>query len=530
MKAKAYSIYGLIVLMFCAALYSIYKTSGNPEYIYATERQSEYRLDVAVGRGVIYDCNMMPLVNESRKKVAAVIPSIEAVGELIKHGENINQDFLLTSLRRVLPFTIEVADDFDVQNIDVFDVPRRYSEKQLAPHIIGYLNSEGNGAAGVELSMNDILKDKGRISVTYQVNAMQRTIAGGKKKIENTLQNYREGVVLTLDANIQKIVQKAAEKLESGAVVVTEVPNCEIRAIASVPDFKEVNSNRAGAYMNKAFSAYSPGSIFKLIGAAGEMEAENDGYVYDCKGFIEVDGLKFYCYDRVPHGKVNIISAIEKSCNGYFITAAQKQGVQSMLAMAYNMGFGIETEFGRGLFTSAGNVPNVQALLNERAFANFSFGQGELTVTPLQVTVMMNAIVSGGEYAKPKLFAGTVDNLLKYTPIKSEVIDKRIDILSDFTAMKLVSAMEQTVRTGTAKKGEPENCRAGAKTGTAQTGIYRENVELNHYWYAGYIKEGNMPRYCITVLKDAAIDENGDTAAVFKEVAEKIAESVFYSG
>lgn len=63
--------------------------------------------------------------------------------------------------------------------IDVFQVPRRYSQDQLAPHIVGYLDSLGGGAAGIELAMDDLLSQyEGEISVTYRVDALAGPLPG----------------------------------------------------------------------------------------------------------------------------------------------------------------------------------------------------------------------------------------------------------------------------------------------------------------------------------------------------------------
>lgn len=95
------------------------------------------------------------------------------------------------------------------------------------------------------------------------------------------------------------------------------------------------------------------------------------------------------------------------------------------------------------------------------------------------------------------------------------------------TTVRLREFMESAVMDGTARKGAPDNCKAGAKTGTAQTGAYQDGDELNHHWYAGYIKDASGPRYCITVLCESAVSDEGACAAVFKELADYIAESIF---
>lgn len=105
--------------------------------------------------------------------------------------------------------------------------------------------------------------------------------------------------------------------------------------------------------------------------------------------------------DSTAHGELDLEGALAHSCNCYFINAARVLGGQEILSMAYNLGFGSAQEFGRGLWTATGELPTLQSLGNARALANFSFGQGELTATPLQVCAMLNAVASGGQYTAP---------------------------------------------------------------------------------------------------------------------------------
>lgn len=532
MKRKAYFLFALILFLFCAAIRSILTVSGGAEYVAATRAQSLYQVDVAENRGTIYDCRLRPLVGKSAERKAAVAPTIEAVGALDKATDGIYRERLATALESGKPFVLSLDRRVESPFVDQFIVPRRYEEDQPAPHIIGYLDSMGKGVSGVELAMNDVLEENtGRARVTYQVDALGRVLPGGDRQVEDTLSRSRGGVELTIDADLQKLVEEAGQELQKGAVVVSEVPGCELRAVASFPDYSPEKIDQAakgedGALVNRAFCAYAPGSVFKLVNAAAILEQGTLPGTYTCTGEINSGGLLFHCYDGAAHGQVDLKAALEKSCNCFFINAARSSGGQDLLNMAYNLGLGAEQEFGRGLFTEAGELPSASSLENVRALANFSFGQGEVTLTPVQLCGVVNAIAFGGIYTSPRLIEGTVNSELELKEAHA-VTDKSIRVMSTTTAAFLQDAMKAAALEGTGKPGAPESAVAGIKTGTAQTGRFENREELLHFWYCGFLCDEVGPRYSIVVLRESTTDDNGAAARVFKKIAEGIGEIAF---
>ncbi len=535
MKKKAYGFFSVLLALLAAAVFSLSRVSGSAEYVAAAQGQSVYQLDVAQARGMIYDCRLRSLVSEKKRWVAAVAPTIEAVGALEKATGGQYRQRLAGALEDGKPFLMEL-DSRDLANavsgnpcIDLFAVPERYSEDQLAPHVIGYLDGMGSGVSGVELAMNDVLEEyAGSAAVYYQVDALGRVVAGGDRQVADTLRSSQGGVALTLDSSIQRLVQESGAVLGKGAVVVTEVPNCEIRGLASFPSYSpgDVGSaaeNGDSPLINRAFCAYAPGSVFKLASAAALLESGAALEPYTCTGAVNAGGMLFHCFDGKAHGTVDLKAALEKSCNCYFINCARFLGGQSVLNMAYNLGLGAEQEFGRGLFSEAGSLPEASSLANARALANFGFGQGELSVTPVQMCGMINAIASGGVYASPKLIAGTVDRELELTEVHP-VTDKSLQVMSAAASRTLRGCMEGTAKEGTGVPGAPDNCAAGIKTGTAQTGAYRGSQELLHFWYCGYVCDSAGPRYCIAVLAESTADDRGVTARVFREIAQGLGE------
>ena len=290
------------------------------EYVAAARAQSLYKLDIAQSRGTIYDCGLQPLVGGETEYVAAVAPTIQAIGALEKATGGQYRQQLAVALENGRPFQLVLEQPVDNPLVQVFRVPQRYSQEQLAPHIVGYLDSLGGGAAGIELAMDDVLSQcGGEISVTYRVDAVGRVLAGEEPQVVNTLEESAAGVALTLDSAVQRLAQQAAQKLGKGAVVVTE---------ADAP------------LVNRAFSAYAPGSVFKVAVAAALLEEGLGELTFTCVGSLNAGGLQFHCVDSTAHGELDLEGALAHSCNCYFINAARVLGGQEILSMAYNLGFG----------------------------------------------------------------------------------------------------------------------------------------------------------------------------------------------
>lgn len=527
-KIKAYIVLGALLLLLGLAGHSMANISGDAEYVAAAGQQSIYKLDVAKARGTIFDCNLTPLTGSTRRRVAAVAPTIESIGAIESATAGKYRDRLAAALADGKPFAMEIDRWVEDNCVDMFNVPKRYQEDQLAPHVVGYLDSLGRGAAGIELAMDDALHMySGEISVYYTVDALGRVIAGAQRLVADSLEKPLGGVAVTLDSKIQQLAEESSKELGKGAVVVTEAPNCEIRALVSLPDFDpnrigEITQSREAPLLNRAFCPYSPGSVFKLVAAAAELENGKAGGSFECTGSLNAGGLAFHCFDGKAHGKVNLKGAIEKSCNCYFISSVRAMGAQPVLAMAYNLGLGAGQEFGRGLYSDAGLLPEAKELSGARALANFSFGQGTVTTTPLQLCGMLNAIAADGVYSTPKLIAGLVSEGGELIP-QQPVTDVVLQAMSGETAKKLREYMINGAKQGTGAAGAPTGVTVGIKTGTAQTGIFDNGEELCNFWYCGFVEDSTGRRYCITVLKESVAKDGGATGRVFRKVAEGLA-------
>lgn len=519
--------FGMLMLCMFLSILSLYSLSSGTQLAATAARQSSYKLVVANTRGTIYDCNKVALTGGGSEYAAAIVPSVEGAAALSKILPAKTMENIYPSLTAGKPFSIKLPQSIKAPGIDVFQLQKRYSDTQLAAHTIGYLDGNGKGASGIEKSFNtQLTQNQGQISVSYKVDALNRVLAGEDKNINNSTYLQNRGVVLTIDKEIQEICEEAAKKyLKQGAVVVTEVPSCKIRAMVSLPDFSPNDVAAAlkgenSPLVNRCLSAYNVGSVYKLVSASAALEyGISPDTEYTCTGAIDVGGGLFHCFNSESHGKENMGQAIAQSCNAYFINLMQKVPQSQFLLMSQNMGFGRSFEIAPGFFSVAGNLPTLQSLKNPRALANFSFGQGDLTATPLQIAAMVNAIASDGYYTQPYLYEGIVDENLNFTQ-KAPALTST-PVITDSTAKLLQQFMKASIDVGTSKKGKPTNGEAGAKTATAQTGRFVNGVESVESWFSGFYPYEN-PKYVITVFAEGGTGGGATCGPVFKEVADEI--------
>ena len=517
----------LLMLGMLVAVLSVFTVASGTTLAQTADQQRSYRLEVTQTRGTIYDCKMRSFTGQQTEYAAAIVPTIEDAAALSRILTQQEMADIYPSLTAGKPFALRVKDSCTAEGADVFPVEKRYADEQSAVHVIGYLDGAGVGVSGIEkLFDQQLSQGQGEISVTYQVDATNRVLAGEEKTINDTSFLSRRGVVLTLDQEIQTIAEQAAKKhLKKGAVVVTEIPTCKIRAIVSLPDFNpndvaSVLEGEDAPLLNRALSAYSVGSVFKLVSAASALEYGIPPETrYTCTGGIQVSDGIFHCYNGESHGEEDMSRAIAQSCNTYFVHVMQQVPQAQFLLMAQNLGFGSRVEIAPGFSSAAGDLPTLDSLNIPKALANFSFGQGDLTATPVQIAGMVNAIASGGEYTAPTIYEGFVNENLQYLDRAKTPATRRV--MTEHTASLLRSFMEESVKEGTSEKFAPASGGAGAKTAPAQTGKYEDGVEKVISWVAGYYPQ-EEPRYVITVMGEDGTGGGATCGPVFKEIADAL--------
>ncbi|MBR3417891.1 MAG: penicillin-binding protein 2, partial [Oscillospiraceae bacterium] len=273
-------------------------------------------------------------------------------------------------------------------------------------------------------------------------------------------------------------------------------------------------------FLNRALSAYSVGSVFKLVTAANALEQGfTPKYLYDCTGDISFYGQRFRCHDLNGHGLLDMQGALIQSCNPYFISLSRLMSPASMHDTAEKLGFGSAAEIANGLYSAAGYLPSVQDLEIEAERANMSFGQGKLLATPLQIAAMTACIGNDGIYTPPQLIAGLTADGSQLLPQEQP---ESVRVLSHQTAFELRRMMTAVLEKSKKSKGKPSNVRAAGKTSTAQTGQFApDGTEYCHAWMTGFFPV-YQPQYAVTVFVENGGSGNEKAAPLFREIIEQI--------
>lgn len=429
---------------------------------------------------------------------------------------------------------------------------RHYPFADHASHLIGYIGklSEDEIDDDDPLSKHPDMKI-GKNGIEQLYDEQLRGIAGSRQiEVNATGSPVRElgkkeaerGTMLPLaiDSRLQEFcVQRLGE--ESGAIVVMDVENGEVLALASVPAFdpnefskgirsdywKALNANPKAPLLNKAIAGqYPPGSTFKMMtGLAGLKSGKftAESHVH-CNGTFYLGNHPFTCWKVEGHGTLTMAEALEQSCDVFFYTVAHEVGIDIMAATAHDFGLGAKTGLGlRG--EQSGIVPSPQWKKKARNEAwnpgetiNSAIGQGDTLCTPIQLATMMARLVNGGKKIMPKL--------LTTEPTKADGV---IDVKPEHLAV-ILDGMNRVTNSprGTAHAAaikEP-GMEYGGKTGTSQVKkllVHGQNQnELpwefrHHAWFGGFAPV-HQPKYCCAVI----IEHGGGGASTAAPVARDV--------
>ncbi len=523
MRKRLIFVYFLIALMSLTLLVRTSAISAGNLYGYAERTNNELTVYAPSARGNIYDCLLNELNNTKHEKYAVIVPTQQSVDLTYKYAEDF-QLYRENVLTQTAFCTKIIYGDYFNKDVHVFDIISQNDENKLSTHILGYCNDDG-GICGLEYAYNDILENYAEEnSVTYQINGVGEILDG---EIQTVVKNEiaSGGIVTTLDKDIIEICNSAAKgNIDKGSIVVMDITNGDIKALLSYPtysysDINEVMYDENSPMINRALYSYSVGSIFKLVIAAAAIDCGLENFEYECIGYTQIGTQMFKCHDIAGHGMQNMCDAVVNSCNPYFIELTKQIDAEVLREYALAFGFGTRIDLAKSISSMGGTLPTLEQLEISAEKANFSFGQGFLTATPLQICKMTCGIASYGEMPNPRLYLGTTDDGVN---IEYETQSSYSYCCSVSTARKLRDFMDSVVNDSENSSADAFNTTCAAKTSTAQTGRYDENgVEYCHSWITGYFP-AEKPQYAVTVLVEDGGYGNLAAAPIFKYIAEEI--------
>ena len=469
-----------------------------------------------------------------------------------------------------------------VEIIDIF--LREYEYGDLAAHILGYTGEideerlklsqysvgyEGGdliGLTGIEEYYEDLLRGiKGKI--TYEVDPVGKP-RGVVEEIPYVAGN---DLYLTVDIDLQKAVEKILAdsiielrqkklrdsdeyyKVPGGAAVVLEAQSGEVLSMASYPTYNPAVftggiSTSDWAYLNdpdnyfplnnRALMGYAPGSVFKLVTAYAGLNEEiiSSGRAISCAGIWYGLGQDFpkWCWAKSGHGALNILGAIQNSCDIYFYEVGYelflKNENSNELLQKYAEIFGFGNDTGIDLPSEDSGVVPDKAWKKDYFkgqagntvwfpgdSVNMAIGQGDLLVTPLQMAQAYSILVNRGLIYEPHLGKEVRDP-------EGEVLvelgnSKGQNLGLDKNYMEIIEkGLTQVVSSGTASgrfTGFPlSEIPVAGKTGTAEV-IGKQD----YGWFVCYAPVED-PQYIIVVMLEQAGGGSSSAAPVARKILE----------
>ena len=376
---------------------------------------------------------------------------------------------------------------------------RVYPQGNLAAHILGY-NSQIYGRAGLEAYYN-----------TYLLGS------SGPEGLRNfykglvTGEEQRGGDIhLTLDVSLQKLAEELLGN-RRGAVILMDSRTGALRVVASSPrydpnrldqDWSALIQAEDAPLLNRATqSAYSPGSVFKLVTAAGVLASQPNsvGASWECAGYVDVDGYRLD--DSNDHGQVDLTTALAVSCNVAFADLGLTMGAKSFDRACKAFGLDKEPMAGINIRPCTWADPRDMTATELAASA---IGQGEVLVNPLHMALVVGAIANKGQSMRPYLVEYMVDSAGNRENTANPGTWPTATVSA--IAEEIKEGMIAAVVRGTASRAAVSGVQVAGKTGSAQNPHGQ-----THAWFAGFAP-ADQPRMCLVIIVENS-GAGGDIAA-----------------
>lgn len=404
---------------------------------------------------------------------------------------------------------------------------RIYPYKNLASHLIGYVNRDNLGIMGVEEKFNNILKG------TDGIKRIERDVLGRTVTVKDNLsQNPIPGqnVVLTIDKSIQNILEaelkKGFEEFNAkDAVGIIMDPNSgEIIALANYPDFDPSDYSKSGDFerRNRAITdSYEPGSTIKPIVMSMLLDKNlvNEHEIINTEnGTYNYKNAKIR--DTHNHPALTVRQIIEQSSNIGMVKLSSRISNDEFYKYLRDFGFGNYTNLGlSGEINGRLKKPS-EFGATTKAYMSFGY---EMTVTPIQLLTSFSSIINGGILYKPQIvkrIENTQGKLIKeFSPIKIR------QVISEKASEKIKEFLVGVVENGTGKSAKVNNIKIGGKTGTSQRLVNGEFSKSEYNTsFIGFFPADNPKYVCLIIYVSPEKAKFGGLVAapVFKRIVEKI--------
>ena len=488
-------------------------------------------------RGRILDRNGEVLAGNRLAFNVAVIPQdikdSERLFDFLSRtlGEDKKHLLQVFSQQRQAPFApVIIAEDVDKAKAMILeeskflypglyiqeDYRRQYPFKEVGAQVLGYVGKINRakierlkdygysylsivGYSGIEEYYDEYLKgEKGGLQVEVNNRGQQVSLLSIREPESG------QDVQLTIDARVQTIASEVLGD-KKGVIVVMDYDSGEILGMVSHPSYDpnifvdsrlqrlvhQLVLDPDSPMLNRAIKGqYPPGSLFKTIVAVAalSMNKINPGTRFNCPGFYQLGQRRFHCAH--VHGSQDLIQGIAHSCNVYFFNTGMILGPDVLSKYARMFGLGEPTAIDLP-FEEKGAVPSpLQRKLQRKEgwykgdTLNYSIGQGDLLVTPVQIVRLVTTIGRKGQVVQPHMIQKIGEQeMVKLATVKNLRIRPEI-----FDTVLTGMRGAVTDAHGTARLLNLKGFEIYGKTGTAQSAAGRDD----HAWFAGFNKTGQV--------------------------------------
>lgn len=396
----------------------------------------------------------------------------------------------------------------------------------------GYKSGQDIGKAGLERQYESQLRGKEGTHFV-EVDARGRVVgdAGGRGDIAP---ESPDPLYTNIDLDLQRFAASLFGDTLQGGVMVMEPKTGEVLAIHSAPSFdpnrfiggvsteyySQLRDDPRRPLYNKVIQGlYPPGSTFKLATAIMGMESGivglDDRMPTGCSGGYYFGNRYFRCWEKKGHGDVTLRQAIEKSCDVFFYQLGLRLGITRMLAGGVSLRMREKT--GIDLPNEKQPIwPYAAEYFDKRygpggwsngVLLSLAIGQGENSQTVANMARFYTALATDGSVVRPEIVRRQTE--------RTKVVRLPPDQMAG-----LQRAMAGVVSArGTAAGAQLQGVVIAGKTGTAQTGVYRNGIEMNHAWFTGYAPADD-PKIVIAVMLELVPLHGSDAARIASRMIE----------
>ncbi|WP_152588880.1 peptidoglycan D,D-transpeptidase FtsI family protein [Nostoc sphaeroides] len=409
---------------------------------------------------------------------------------------------------------------------------RYYPSDDLVSDVVGYVNLDRRGQAGVEYSQEKLLE---RPVQTVRLSRSGNGAIMPDHAPEGFLHFDDLRLQLTIDSRLQRIARVALkqqmEKFDAkrGAVIVMDALDGSLLALVSQPTYNPNEYSKANISLFKNWTVadlYEPGSTFKPLNVAIALEngVIKPDDIFNDSGSIRVANYTIKNAMNNGNGRISIAQILQYSSNIGMVQIIQRLKPSIYYNWLERLGLGqkVDTDLP---FEVGGRLKSQEEFIASPIEpATTSFGQG-FSMTPLQLVQMHGALANGGKLVTPHVVRGLIDSKGQMHDSPTHTIPRQI--FSAATTQKVVEMMETVVNEGSGKAAQIPGYRIAGKTGTAQ------KASPN----GGYIKGARMtsfvailpvesPRYVVFALVDEPKGESAYGSTVAAPIVKSVIEAL----